>query len=134
MPKPDLRLRMPYLVGVVVAAGALLVGRFLRESQVPIPGCTFLRLTNFPCPFCGTTRSFFESAKGAVGEAFAQAPLGVLVYGATWLLLGWCLYRSARPPLPHGPGGETPLPRLLVYGALALILANWVYRLAMGYK
>jgi hypothetical protein len=129
-----MRDRLPYLLGAALAAGALVVGRTLRADQIPIPRCTFLRITGYPCPFCGTTRSFFATAQGSVGEALRNAPLGVLAYGATWLLLAWCLYATVRPAGPWDRPNTTPYPRVLVYGIAGLIIAIWVYRLAMGYK
>lgn len=124
--------RLPYLLGAAVSAGALLVGRFLQPGHIPIPRCTFLRVTGYPCPFCGNTRSFLEAAKGAFSAAFLQAPLGVLVYAATWWVLGWCLYRSLRPA-PSAPVHEK-LPRALFYGVAGVVFACWLYRLAKGYR
>ncbi len=123
--------RLPYLLGATVSAGALLAGRFLQPGQIPIPRCTFLRITGYPCPFCGNTRSFLEAAKGEIREAFLHAPLGVLVYAATWGVLGWCLYRSLRPA-PSVQGHEK-IPRALFYGVAGIIFACWLYRLAKGY-
>lgn len=125
---------MPPLIGAAVCGLALLCGRFLQPDQLPIPRCTFLRVTGYPCPFCGTTRSFFASANGEVVAALREAPLGVLVFAVTWGLLAWCIVKTIRPGSEAGVPDKTPLSRTLVYGVLVLIIASWIYRLAMGYK
>ena len=130
----SLRSRLPPLIGAVVCGVALFCGRYLQPEQLPIPRCTFLRITGYPCPFCGTTRSFFASAKGAVGSALREAPLGVLVYAVTWGLLVWLVVKTIRPGIENGRPDKTPLSRTLVYGVLGLIIASWIYRLAMGYQ
>ena len=129
-----LRARIPYLIGVLVCAGALLVGYGWQPDQLPIPACTFLRITGYPCAFCGTTRSFFLMAKGHAGEALKEAPLGVLVYAVVVVTLGWCLIRSIKPRSASAGQCAGRWARAGIYAAIIAAIANWVYRLAMGLK
>lgn len=135
MPSAAARARIPYFSGVLVCAGALLVGRWLQPDQLPIPNCTFLSVTGLPCAFCGTTRGFFLAAQGAWFESIRESPLGFGVWVGAWGLLLWFLVKAVVP----GRGGlkeksNKPYARRVVYGVIGLVIANWVYRLAMGYK
>jgi hypothetical protein len=134
MSSAALRARIPYLIGVVICAGSLLVGYGWESNQLPIPACTFLRVTGYPCAFCGTTRSFFLMAKGHVGDALKEAPLGVLVYVAVVATLGWCLARCIKPGAGSAGQGAGRWARAGIYAAIIAAIANWVYRLAMGLK
>ena len=135
MPSAGLRARIPYLIGVLVCAAAMLVGYRLQSEQLPIPACTFLRVTGYPCAFCGTTRSFFMAAKGNFAGAIREAPLGVLVYAMVGVTIFWCLLRSIKPRggLAAGQGAGT-WARAGIYAAIIAAIVNWVYRLAMGLK
>lgn len=118
----------------VLCLAILLTAHFIQLDRLPVPRCAFLRVTNYPCPFCGTTRSFLEAAKGHWGSALQHAPLGVLVYLGLCLIGVWCLFRTVLPSTKQDALWETPPPRALFYGVATVIIANWVYRLAMGYK
>ncbi len=134
MPSAALRDRIPYFIGVLVCAGALLVGYRWQSDQLPIPACTFLRVTGYPCAFCGTTRSFFLAAKGNFAGALREAPLGVLVYATVGVTLFWCLMRSIwHRTGPAGQGTGLSI-RAGICAAIIAAIVNWVYRLAMGYK
>lgn len=134
-PTAAVRDRIPYGIGFLVCAGALLVGRWLQPGQLPIPDCTFLRVTGLPCAFCGTTRGFFLAAHGAWAEAFRESPLGVGVWIGMWGLLVWLLVKAVTPGqgAPEAKNSK-PYARLVVYGVIGLVIANWIYRLAMGLK
>ena len=134
MPSDALRDRIPYLIGVLACAGALLVGYGWQADRLPVPECGFLRFTGYPCAFCGTTRSFFLIAKGNVGDAAREAPLGVLVYVAVVATLVWCLIRSIQPRTGTTGQGGVQWARVGIYGAILAAIANWVYRLVMGLK
>jgi len=131
---PVLRDRIPYIMGALLCAGALLVGYGWQADRLPIPDCGFLCITGYPCAFCGTTRSFFLIAKGNVGDAAREAPLGVLVYFGVVATLVWCLARSIKPRVGAAGQGAGKWARVALYGAILAAIANWVYRLAMGFK
>jgi hypothetical protein len=87
--------------------------------------CIFRSLTGIPCPTCGTTRAAAAFLEGNLPAALAANPLaaavGVLfVIGAPLAAL-WAVARWPMPVLP------TPLPGWTRIGAVALIVANWLY-------
>ena len=118
-----------------LASGIPLLLSFVRSYHViPLLPCTFLRLTGYPCPFCGFTRSIWAISAGDWTYATINCPLAWLVYGALVLVLIWnavglllglkiirgpvLLFRSLQKR--HA---------LVVIGVL--ILLNWAYRLML---
>ena len=129
-----LRVRRFPLLGLAITSALLWAGRCSLLEAFPYPYCLFLKLTGYPCAFCGGTRAFSTAAQGRIFEALHQSPLGTLAWIGVWALLGWSVYRLARPAAPvPGQAQKRPV-RLLVAGALVIAIASWFYRLAMGFK
>jgi hypothetical protein len=112
---------------------ALILACFVPLEALPALECSFLSLTGYPCPFCGTTRSFWAMAHGDLPLALYNSPLGALLYPATWLMfIYFALMASIELslgrllPLFHVPGRAA----VIVFGVAVTI--NWIYRLAMG--
>ncbi len=115
----------------VTAVGAILhpdPSGLGTHRALGLPKCLFLEWTGLPCPGCGLTTSFVHLLHGHWREAFAVHPLGPLLYAGFALLALACLAEFFR----H----STPLRRFLrgegnawVFGALALYLGAWFYRL-----
>ena len=129
-----LRVRRFPLLGLAITSALLWVGRCSWLEAFPYPNCLFLKLTGYPCAFCGGTRAFSTAAQGRFLDALQQSPLGAVAWIGVWVILGWSLYRVARPTTPvPGQAQKRPV-RLLIAGALVFAIASWVYRLAMGFK
>ena len=92
--------------------------------------CLFLRLTSYPCLFCGMTRAFLLMAHGDIAGAWQISPLGVPLFLLLLTALGWgvaCLVTGKRLLIR--------LPwRWVFAGFVVLVLANWIYRLSVGLK
>jgi len=128
-------------IGHAVAAGLLLVvfaASFLGVDRWRLPGispiggegsttCILRRATGLPCATCGMTRSFCAIGRGELDVAFAQHPLGPVLYAFLVLVM----LRSAAVAVT----GRRVWPRLartFVWAAAALlaaILVVWVVRL-----
>ena len=119
------------LSGAVIALAHL--PRLVAHVAMP---CLFLRLTGYPCLFCGATRSFLAMAAGDWHGAFRNNPLaaglyllmcGIFAWNAAGLLMGVRIERGEmlRPPV------RTRV--LLSAGATALVL-NWLYRVLSGLR
>lgn len=92
--------------------------------------CLFLRLTGYPCMFCGMTRAFLLMAHGDLAGAWHISPLGVPLFCCTVIVVLWgaaCLItgRKLIVPLPW---------RWVFAGSVVLLLANWIYRISAGLK
>ncbi len=119
-----------------VAAAVLLATWAVRPDRIPLQSCTFLRVTGYPCPFCGTTRAFHALARGRGGYALRDHPLSLPLYAAFWIVLaanGAALVSNRRiergPWLRPGRGTRWVLAGL----CLLAVLANWAYRLWRGF-
>jgi hypothetical protein len=87
--------RMAWKVMVIVSFPAfLLAARFIPWDRVPLT-CAFLRLTGYPCPTCGITRSVMALARLDLNQAAAMNPLSVPFVGilALWWIIS--LYEIA---------------------------------------
>ncbi len=131
------RVAVNHLPWVLLSGGVLLGAFFAPWDKFPIRTCVFLRLTGYPCLSCGWTRGFVAMANGQWLTALHDCPLAVGLYGLTALLFAWHaaalilgvnLERGAWLRLDGKRGW------LLLGLAGLLALANWIYRLGMGFK
>jgi hypothetical protein len=123
---------------LAILSGLALVASILLPLDPPdIITCGFLRLTGYPCPFCGMTRAFTAMGHGAWSVAARESPAGAVFYLVTVGVFAFSVTRLIRPakahPLP-GPGGARVWPWGALIAGTLLLLANWIYRLAMGLK
>ena len=125
---------VPHLPLALVTGTALILPYLVSWDRLPLPACTFLSLTGYPCPFCGFTRSFWAMALGDWGFAIRNAPLSCLIYVITLILFMW--HTTA---LLSGVILRSGVFRLIksIHGGwliAAMFLLNWIYRLASGFK
>lgn len=67
-----------------IAAAAALALSVLTLAGRDLPKlCVFSRVTGYPCPFCGLSRSFSEISHGRPVSASLYHPLGLAAYFAT---------------------------------------------------
>ena len=114
-----------------LAALACAATGLLGLDHLPFPVCAFKIATGHPCPTCGVTRMFGRLFAGDWMGALAMNPLaaigtaGLVLWGALDVAL---LPRGRSVRVDVGPG----LARLLRWGAVAAVLANWAYLVAAG--
>ena len=95
-------------------------------------GCFFKKLTGFPCPTCGLTRSILLTLQGDLGAALGLNPAGaLLVLGALLLalaLLGLAVGRRHLDRLAAGRLHGRIRVGAGAYGALllAVLLVHWL--------
>jgi hypothetical protein len=121
---------------LALVAGIPLLLSFLAPLGLsPLKSCTLMKLTGYPCPFCGFTRSFSAIAYADWAFAVQSCPLACLVYvvatiafvwNVTALLLGVRLARGRLLRL------APPLTRWLIILCGILLLLNWTYRISLG--
>lgn len=61
-----------------------------------LPPCLWTALRGHTCPFCGVTRSFQSMARGGWRQAFADNPLGPLLFAVLLWVVVWNGWRWAR--------------------------------------
>ncbi|NJM80271.1 MAG: DUF2752 domain-containing protein [Flavobacterium sp.] len=49
----------------------------IQEKEFTV--CVFKRITNIPCPSCGTTRAVIEISKGEIISSIFLNPFGIIV-------------------------------------------------------
>lgn len=116
-------------VFAAMAAASFLVARFVPVLGIPFT-CPLRALAGIPCATCGMTHAFVHLAHGDVGLALAASPLGAILAGAAWLYaLADAARLAAGAPLPSlGPRAQ----RAVAGAAVAALLANWAYLLAVA--
>lgn len=79
------------------------------------------------------TRAFLAMGQGAWPDAFKQSPIGALLFPLACALAAWSGWRVMR--LRSGAMDEIPhIQRWIWVSLIALLAANWVYRLSAGLK
>lgn len=126
-----------HLIWAALAGSALLAALLLPVEKFSLCSCVFLRLTGYPCPSCGWTRGFVGMAAGQWATVIRDCPLAAALYAATAVVFAWhaaALILGVH--LERGPwlrlDGRRGMAALAA--AVLLVLANWIYRLAMGLK
>lgn len=93
--------------------------------QLPLPPCPLRALTDVPCPFCGSTRTFAALARLDFVAALRLNPLvcvAAVAAAAVWLLTCWRGVSGFKEPRAAWTKGTTW--RWLLALAFAL---NWLY-------
>lgn len=113
---------------VAVAAGLVAVG-----DRGPVL-CPFRRCTGGYCPGCGLTRAAGRLARGDVAGAWHHHPFLVVAAVEAVVLAGaWAAWRWRRSRRPAPPGRRPNVGSgSLALANLALLVAIWVARLALG--
>lgn len=113
----------------------MLFAHTIGLQRLPHIPCWFLHITGLPCPFCGYTRSFQAMADGDFLFAFTNCPPACALYVLCGLMLVWngvAILSGRRLEM----GGRLGLPfkKSAWLTTVILVLANWAYRLALGFK
>ena len=123
-----------HLLPTLASGIPLLLSFVASYHALPLLPCTFLKLTGYPCPFCGFTRSIWAISAGDWTYATINCPPAWLVYGALVLVLTWNTIglllgvKIIRGPVLRFTSFQKRY-ALVVIGAL--ILLNWAYRLIL---
>lgn len=111
-----------FVIAVLLVLGFIYYVLDPATSNV-FPQCTFLTLTGYKCPGCGSQRAIHALLNGDVKEAFGYNAM--LLVAIPWIAL--CLYaesqRIRRPRLYARLNAP-----LLVWSFLVMVLAWWLLR------
>jgi Protein of unknown function (DUF2752) len=103
----------------------------LHLDRLPILICLFHAATGLPCLTCGATRALGDLVAGDVPGALAMNPLATL---GAFALVPWGLgdlalmTRGRALSLEVAPAAA----RVLRMAAVAVVIANWAYLIAVG--
>lgn len=126
-------------VGLLVTACTVLaVAHWLTPSasgygthtQLGLPPCNFLRLTHIPCPSCGLTTCFAYAVRLQFWKAFLANPFGILAFFGTVSLIPTTIFLLWRR-ISFRHITESAHFTKAVYGATALYLMSWIFKLTM---
>lgn len=128
---------MHHAPALALVGAAIVLPLFVSLMPFPLHSCMFLRITGYPCPTCGGTRAFIDCLGGDWLAAFRQFPLAVPLYFVTWAFVLWNLAalisRRSVCVVAHRSFKKLAFQWGLRLGTV-LLLANWIYRLALGLK
>ena len=123
---------------LALVSGLVLLASFLLPGgKMIVRTCGFFRMTGYPCPFCGVTRAFTALGHGMWNYALTDCPLGILLYGFTALVFAWNaagLLFGVRLRRGRWLSPGRRMKWFFFWLFVALVLANWTYRLAVGLK
>jgi hypothetical protein len=126
-----------HLPAALLTGAMLIASAILPIRGLPGPTCLFLRLTGYPCPFCGSTRTFIAMGHGRWHEAWHQSPLATVLFAGTVGVFLWNIAALATGIIikPGEAANLTTKTRWWLAGALVSALAaNWFYRIVNGLK
>ena len=110
-------------VGVILVALGCIYYAVDPSSSTAFPKCTFLSLTGYKCPGCGSQRALHALLNGDVVTAVKYN--AVLLIAVPWI--GLCLFaetqRTRNPRLYQRLNAP-----LLIWLFLAIVIAWWLLR------
>jgi len=119
-----------FITGTILLASIL-----VPADPSPLKTCAFLKLTGYPCPFCGFTRSFLALGHGEWAFAVYNCPLSVLLYCLTIFVFWWnAAGLLAGVKIRRGRILRLKPNRALLIIIISLFVLNWMYRLFSGLK
>lgn len=118
---------------IILVVAALLVFGFIYYALDPsassaFPQCTFLTLTGYKCPGCGSQRAIHALLHGDVVDAFKYNAM--LFIAIPWI--GLCAYAESRRTRNPRQYARLNAP-LLIWLFLAMVLIWWVLRNIFGW-
>ena len=121
---------------LLVTGGILLASWILRPDMIPFRTCMFVRWTGHPCITCGYTRAFLALGKGDWPLVLHDCPVAIPLYVLVSFVFAWNAAAMAFGViLSPGPLLKA---RASKWGGIlvltALVVANWIYRWAMGFR
>ena len=109
---------------------------FGAETQLSFPVCALQERTGYPCPTCGMTRSWGQTVRGDLLEAFrANAAGAVLALGCglgTLAGLGTAVGGRSFYDRIVGPVVGVLRPRQWLYAGMGLIVLAWWWNVLLA--
>lgn len=98
--------------------------------------CIFKRITNIPCPSCGSTRAVLFLLKGNLKESILTNPIGIILTIIVIILPVWILFDLIRRKdtiWQFYQNMEITLrKRYIAIFCITLILLNWIWNIYKG--
>lgn len=114
----------------ILAAATVTVALVDPNAPGHYPGCPFLAITGWYCPFCGGLRTVHDLSHLDLGAALAQNPLVVLLIPVA----AWAWWRWVRRAFDWMPPRRLLVPsRWMSWTALAVLVVFWVLRNLPGW-
>ena len=117
-------------IWLLVCTGAFAFAAAWFALRLPWPICIFHEVTGHPCATCGATRSAIALFHGQFFNAWKWNPLAFVTYCALVIFnlyaFAVVITRAPRMRIVHVTSAERKFLRM---GAVALLLANWIYLL-----
>jgi hypothetical protein len=116
-------------VDALGAAGfvGFLVARFVPVARLPFWGCSFRKMTGWPCPGCGLTRVADRMSHFNFVGAWQANPLGAVAAGLFMLaIVASSLHLAFRLPMPEVDFTRRERATFRVAGVVALVV-NYAY-------
>lgn len=133
------RNKLYILLSTACAAGYiwLAVIYHQRTTNSLEPGvCLFKRLTNIPCPSCGSTRSVLSLMNGDIQSALIWNPFGIILMAILIVSPFWILYdvESRKKTLLNAYiKSELILKRKwIALPAILIVMLNWIWNISKG--
>jgi len=126
--------RLLRVLGLLAGGGGLLLlaaARWWGRTLEHLARCPLRNATGVPCPTCGGTHAVLALARGDLPAALRENPLVTLGALLAALWTAWAVAATFWPPARRLPSLSSRARRRLAWTAAALLLANWLYELAV---
>lgn len=123
----------------LLGVGGLGLARWLEPSpvghsthtQLGLPGCSFLELTQVPCPMCGGTTTWSMMAHGRWWEGLWNQPFAAALFVVAVLVIGVSGAEACQPRRRWAriEDAVRPVEPYLAVGILGAMLLSWIWKI-----
>lgn len=114
----------------------LFIGLSQQHAQSKTEACFIKKITNIPCPSCGSTRSILSLIQGNFMEAFYINPMGfliafILLLCPIWIVLDVITKRNTFFNFYQRVETEIKRPQLAI-PLVIIVIINWIWNITKG--
>ena len=114
----------------------LFIGMSQEHAKSKTAVCFIKKITNIPCPSCGSTRSILSLIRGDFMEAFYINPMGYLIafilfLSPIWIIADIITKRNSLFNFYQRVETDIKRPQLAI-PLVILVIINWIWNITKG--
>ena len=114
----------------------LFIGMSEEHGKSKLEVCFIKKITNIPCPSCGSTRSILSLIKGDFMEAFYINPMGYLIafilfLSPIWIIADIITKRNSLFNFYQRVETDIKRPQLAI-PLVIIVIINWIWNITKG--
>lgn len=105
----------------------------IKNSNLDLTVCLLKKITNLPCPSCGTTRAVSYLFNGEIVKSLFMNPFGIMValimiVSPVWIM--WDFIRKEQSFFEfYGKAENLIRKKIIAISLIVLVILNWIWNI-----